>query len=73
MQAFFILAAIWQGAQQCALARDSQLLRAKKFSVRKAATARLFKVGPGAILRLEKLAAWTKDSQAGKAGTCGCK
>src|SRR5262249_10650061 len=66
METFFIVAAIWQGAQQSAIAWDAELLGAKKFAIRKAA-ARLFKAGPAAIPRLEKLVTSAKDPQVGKA------
>jgi hypothetical protein len=66
VQTFFIAAALWQGAQQCAIASDAEKLGAKTFAVRKAASARLFKAGPAAIPRLEKLAASAKDPQIGK-------
>jgi hypothetical protein len=66
MQTFLIIATFWHGAQQCAIARDAELLGAKKFAVRKAAAARLFKAGPAAIPRLEKFAASAKDPQVGK-------
>jgi hypothetical protein len=51
MGPILIIVAIWHGAQQCAISRDAQLLGAKKFAVRTAAAARLFKAGPAAIPR----------------------
>ena len=51
MGPILIIAAFWQGAQQCAIAHDCELLAAKRYRVRKAAAARLFKAGPAAIPR----------------------
>jgi hypothetical protein len=67
VQTLLIVAAFWQNAQQLCIARDTELLGAKKFSVRKAATARLIMAGAAAIPRLERVVVSAKDPQVGKA------